>query len=525
MHLAPSPDMHLAPSPDMHLAPSPDMHPAPPPDMGNRKGSRQPANTAQQDARAKFDAARGGVGPNASGSDRFSELVAEQKDIRTKQAEHKAAKASQLDKFARNDAEIKKLLQEQKELRARVGFKSADEVEQRIAHLMQQVDSGTMKLVDEKKALADASGLRRQKKSLSSLEELQKRIDAKKADNAELKKTLESAESRALAQKFEDNQKEIDEIKAGREASKSNLDALRADRDRLHAERLHTGTAIKKIKDDYFAARKAVREYEDAVWQQRREKKAAEDAAWRKEKRHKAAELRLDEASEPAFGDEMRTAEGLIKHFEPSYGGAADGDKAGPGEYAAAAQRTIDDSGFAGMKVMKKDVEDFFVGGAGKKKKAKKAGAAGPAETGKLNMNVGIIEALSKVGIDPPATQADIPAVVEELKAKLAEWKRTQKEQTEKNIAKAKAEIERLEKEADEAPISPPAPKARRQDRSKKAAPRSNGASGDVPAESEQAQDKDAAVDHVTTHLNAAKLDATNGEPAAAAATAPAPDA
>ncbi|RMZ87436.1 hypothetical protein DV736_g5337, partial [Chaetothyriales sp. CBS 134916] len=492
-------------------------------DLAAAEKAHEAAQKKFQDARGKFDAARGGSGPNASGNDRFSELVAEQKDIRKKQGDHKAAKAGQLDKFNRNDAEVKKLLQEQKEARARAGFKSADEVDQRIEQIMKQVDSGSMKLVDEKKALADVSSLRRQKKSLASLDDLQKRIDAKKADNGELKKTIESAESRALSQKFEDNQKEIDEIKAGREASKSNLDALRADRDRLHAEQQLTWLSIKKIKDEYFAARKAVREYEDVIWQQRREKKAAEDAAWRKEKRHKAAEQRLEEASEPAFGDEIRTAEGLIKHFDPSYGAAED-DK-GPGEYAATAQRTIDDSGFKGMKVIKKDVEDFFVGGGGKKKKAKKATAAGPTDTGKLNMNVGVIEELSKVGIDPPATQADIPAVVDKLKAKLGDWKKNQKEQTEKNVAKAKTEIERLEKEADEAPISP-VPKGRRQDRSKKAAPKSNGTYGDALAENEHAHDKDA-VDDVTTHLKATKVDSTNGEAEATAtpAAANAPDA
>ncbi|RMD41518.1 hypothetical protein DV735_g3595, partial [Chaetothyriales sp. CBS 134920] len=496
-------------------------------DLAAAEKAHEVAQKKFQDARAKFDAARGGSGPNASGNDRFTELVNEQKEIRKKQGEHKAAKAGQVEKFNRNDAEIKKLLLEQKEARARAGFKSVDEVDQRIEQIMKQVDSGTMKLVEEKKALADVSGLRRQKKSLAALDELHKRIEAKKAENTELKQSFESAESRALGQKYEENQKEIDDIKAGREASKSNLDTLRADRDRLHAEQQQTWTAIKSLKDEYFAARKAVREYDDIIWQQRREKKAADDAAWRKEKRQKAAEQRLEEASEPAFGEEIRTAEGLIKHFDPSYGATED-DK-GPSQFAATAQRTIDDSGFKGMKVVKKDTEDFFVGGGGggKKKKAKKPAAAGSADGGKLNMNVGIIEELGKLGIDPPATQADIPTVVEQLKTKLAEWKKNQKEQTEENIAKAKAEIERLEKEADEAPIEP-APKGRRQDRSKKAAPKTNGASGSngdaAAAEKEQVAATEA-VGHVTSTLDATKLEGANGSKTATTAAAEAPDA
>ena len=290
-----------------------------------------------------------------------------------------------------------------------------------------QVDSGTMKLVDEKKALAEISTLRRQKKGFTNLDDLQKRIDEKKAENTELKKTFDNPESRALSQKYEDNQKELDDIKAGREASKSSMDTLRADRDRLYEEQQVTYRAIRAVKDEYYQGKKAFKEHEDQIWQQRREKKAAEDAEWRKGKRQQIAQQKLEEASEPAFLDEIRTAEGLIKHFDPSYG-TDDGPK-GPSEFAATAQRTIDDSGFKGMKVVKKEDEDFFVGAGGKKKKGKKGAAA---ESGKFNMNVGIIEELGKVGVDPPSTQADIPNVVEKLKGKLEDWKKNQKEQTEK---------------------------------------------------------------------------------------------
>jgi uncharacterized coiled-coil DUF342 family protein len=358
-------------------------------------------------------------------------LVAEQKEIRRKQGENKSAKTGQQEKFNRNDAEIKKLIADQKEARNRAGFKSAAELEQRIKELTSQVDSGKMKLVDEKKTLDEISKLKRQQKTFGSLDDLQKRIDAKKAENTELKKTFDNAESRDLSQKYETNQKELDDIKAGREQTRSNMDTLRADRDRLHQEQQETYQAIRKIKDEYYQGKKAYKEYEDQIWQQRREKKAAEDAAYRKGKRQAFAAEKLEEAKTPAFTDEIRTAEGLIKHFDPSYG-ASEGDK-GPSEYAATAQRSVDESSFKGMKVMKKDEEDFFVGSGGKKKKGgKKGAAANGAETGKLNLNVRIIEDLGVLGVDPPSSQADIPNVVEKLKGKVADWKKNQAEETEK---------------------------------------------------------------------------------------------
>jgi len=60
------------------------------------------------------------------------------------------------------------------------------------------------------------------------------------------------------------------------------------------------------------------------------------------------------------------------------------------------------------------------------------------------------------MGIDPPMSAADIPAVTEKVKEKLGHWKADQKSQTEKNIAKAQKEIERLDAEAaDSSPATP----------------------------------------------------------------------
>lgn len=288
-----------------------------------------------------------------------------------------------------------------------------------------------MKVADEKKSLDQINALTRQKKTFANLDDLQKTIDAKKTENTELKKTFDNPESRALAQRYEDNQKELDDIKASREGVSKNLDSLRADKDRLHAEQETTYQAKRKVQNDYYAQRTAHKEHEDQIYQQRRERQRTERDAYEKEKRKRNAEAKLEEASGPAFMDEIRTAEGLIRHFDPSYNTATE-DK-GPGEFAATTQRSVDESGFKGMKVVKKEEEDFFIGGGGKKKgKGKKGAATNGADTGKMNLNMGVIEELGKVAVDPPSTQADVPSVVEKLKQKVEAWKKDQKDQTEK---------------------------------------------------------------------------------------------
>lgn len=105
---------------------------------------------------------------------------------------------------------------------------------------------------------------------------------------------------------------------------------------------------------------------------------------------------------------------------------------------------------------MKKEDEDFFVGSGGKKKgKGKKntpaTNGAAP-ESGKLNMNIGIIEQLAKIGLDSPATQSDVPGVVDKLKEKLEEWKKSQDTQTKKVCQNPPLTILRL---AHTSPMSP----------------------------------------------------------------------
>ena len=130
---------------------------------------------------------------------------------------------------------------------------------------MKQVDSGQMKLVDEKKTLTEVSNLRRLLKSFQGIESLQSNIDAKKAENADLKKTLDSSENRALSEKYSANQKELDEIKAGRDDVNKNFDKLKVQRDELHEKQNQTWKAIQELKDEYYAQRKEWKAFEDQL--------------------------------------------------------------------------------------------------------------------------------------------------------------------------------------------------------------------------------------------------------------------
>jgi len=415
-----------------------------------------------------------------------------------------------------------------------VSFKNVEEVDREIQRLEKQVDTGTMKLVDEKKALAEISSLRKQRKGFAGFDEAQKGIDDVKAQITELRKTLDNPEAKALSQKYDEINQELASIKAEQDKAYSSLSSLRDERSKLHEDQQKKYSSMREIKDQYHKARMAYRDYEQEQYKIRQEKQKAERDAYQNEKRKKVAEKKLEEASEPAYMDEILTAEGLIRYFDPSSPEAAKSLK-GPSGFAAEAQRSVDDSGIKGTKLSKKDEDMYFMGTGGKKgKKGKKGGAAGtPAPStpteGKFNLTMGVIEELAKVNVEPPMNQSDVPTVVEKLKEKRDTWKQEQDKKTKEvrthpltypspsvtllthiqNIDKAQKEIDRLEAEAHEAP--PSSSTRRTHDSAKKPAQNNQAVNGTPSADAELAQEKDAAAD-VSEDLKNAKIEDDGAE-------------
>lgn len=368
---------------------------------------------------------------------RQQEINAELAEIRKQQSVHKNARSDVHDKIKALDAQLKARAAELRTARSRIGFKNADELDQEVKHLTKQVDSGKMRIVDETKALEQAANLKAKRKLFAGFDEAQKVIDALKQQIAELRKTLEIPETKVLSQKYDELNKELSAIKAEQDKAFSNLNALRKERTTLNSDQQAKYAVVKGIKDTYYNASRAYRDYEREQYTIRQEKAKSERDAHQKEKRRKVAELKLEEASKLAYADEIVTAEGLIRYFEPS---TIETSKSlrGPSGLAAEAQRSVDDSDFKGTKVCKKEDrdDDYFTGTGGKKGKKGKRGSPGasPAPStpveGKFHISLGIIQELAKVNVEAPTSQADVPAVVKKLKEKRDQWKKNQESKT-----------------------------------------------------------------------------------------------
>ena len=301
-------------------------------------------------------------------------------------------------------------------------------MDSRISKLDKDVESGQMKLVDEKKALAEITNLKKLRKNFAGFDEAEKGISDVKAQISELKKTMDNPEAKALSDRYNTIQKELDGIKSDQDEVFKSLNSLRDERTKLQEDQQTKWSNMRSIKDKYFEARNAFRAYEQDLYKQRQERRKAENEAYAKEKRKKAAAARLEDASRPAYIDEITTAENLINYFDPSSVTEAKSLR-GPSGFAAEVQRTVDSSEIKGTALAKKGdrEETYFMGTGGKKGKKGKKGnsASGPATPteGKFNLSIGIIQELAKVNVDPPTRQSDVPEVLEKLKTKVTKWK------------------------------------------------------------------------------------------------------
>ena len=102
--------------------------------------------------------------------------------------------------------------------------------------LEKQVESGQMRLVDEKRALAEISDLRKSKRSFDAFGTQQEGIDSDKAKIDELRAKLDNSEYKGLQDRYTAIQTELDEINKDLDATNSSRDKLYDERTRLNDE-------------------------------------------------------------------------------------------------------------------------------------------------------------------------------------------------------------------------------------------------------------------------------------------------
>ena len=361
------------------------------------------------------------------------------------------------------------------------------DIDAAIARLNAQVDSGSLKLVEEKKALSEISNLRKARKAVEAFAKQQEEIDADREVLEKLRSQLDDPQSKAMSKRFDEIRAELDALKA--KAEKSGVSRpklmdkrteLQAALDELWKSRRARQAEFRSENDAYNAKVRSEREKRNEKY---KEEKKEEEQRRRKEEE---ASLRED-AALPAYGKEIEDCDVLIRYFALKSSGPAGEDlteevisrKNLEGVKALELRKIEMDDAFAGATIAKKkgqegEEDGYFVGGKkgkGKGKGKKKGttlslgdeageeanGTADSASTGKeapLNIPLPMLSGLLALNIPPPTGASDVSRVVENLRLKKAFYVGDQKRKTQENIEslekKLKAtQIAEPEKEAE----------------------------------------------------------------------------
>ncbi|KAG1892445.1 hypothetical protein F4604DRAFT_1672457 [Suillus subluteus] len=363
----------------------------------------------------------------STGNDKRAALKAELDSIRSQQSSNKLNRGKTHEQLKAIQEGIQKKIKDLQAARGKTPYKTAADVDAHISHLEKQVESGSMKVVDEKRALQEISQARRTRRMVEKFQADQESIEADRQEADRLKKLLDDPESKEISERRTKLFEERDGVQAQLTA--------------LFNEKREATYRFREANDRYWT-----KVNEDRA--RRLEKARAQRDAEEAQRKLAIADGLREEASMPAFQTQIEDCQTLIDALSgKSSGNVVLSSSSVPvkSDVSGVPQleiRQVDAVGEAMVALKKKEEESYFVGKGKKGKKTSKA--ASPADTSAIHLPYGQLSALLSLSIPPPTGQADVPRVIEDLKTKKAWFEANQARQTAENIAKAEAEIRRL---------------------------------------------------------------------------------
>ncbi|QRV87639.1 hypothetical protein RhiJN_15657 [Ceratobasidium sp. AG-Ba] len=428
----------------------------------------QAAFNAQQDAlkkeidalKAKLDGVKekiGSTGKNGPHSERKAELKAEMDTLRSQQSGNKSSRNKIFEDLKALQDGVQKKIKDLQAAKAKVPYKTVEDLDAQIKKLDAQVESGNMKIADEKRALNEISQLKRSRKTVEAFKPDEESIQADKAQIDELKKQLDDPEAKAVSERFDAVKAELDEIKKAEDEAWASRNSLYDERtelsgklDALWAKKRDAQTAFRAANDKYYAkvAEERARRQERYRLQREQEEK---------ERRMEKARLIREEAETPAFQVEIEDCQTLIDLFTGKITGAAADTKVSTAKSAGvsgvpehAIRQVEADPSMVPLKKKGQEEENYFVakkkkGPAPKSTPAPAPAAPAPKPEAQFQVSFSTLTALGTLSIPPPSSQADVERCIADLQKKKDWFVANQKRVTAEKIAKADQEIRKLE--------------------------------------------------------------------------------
>ncbi|KAJ3247463.1 hypothetical protein HDU78_004168 [Chytriomyces hyalinus] len=396
---------------------------------------------------------------------KIKELRAQLDALSAERKEVNEARNKKMELIKSLSAGIKKKSDDAKS--AKDSAKTAGDIESKIINNERQIASGTLSMQEEKRLVAEISTLKKQRKTIESAQPgtSASTVEADKAQIDALKAELDVLKPRKdeINLKFDAVKAELTTVDGGKKKDLDSFSALlnqkktlKAEIDALYKSQQALRDDFRKRNDDWFAATRAERERRDQEFKDQKKREQSE-------RLQKAAQQKLEEADVPAFTEEIANCNTLISflsQFSATGKGVAVAATTGAAvtsAFAATNIRKVEDALPQGAVALKKKddrEEEFFMGGGKKGKGAKKGAAAASSSAAapsvkQFKVDLESLALFGKLKLDIP-TAASVDASIDALEAKKEHFLAEQAAQTLKNKAAAQAEVERLQKLAEE---------------------------------------------------------------------------
>ncbi|KAF9406568.1 hypothetical protein BGZ94_003064 [Podila epigama] len=371
-------------------------------------------------------------------------------ELREKQAENKRGKQVKIDQLNALNNSLKKKIADLKAIQDKLPFKTVEGVEAQIVKLERQLESGSIKLVEEKRILSEISVLKKAKKTVETSQAQQAAIDADKAAIAALKETIDDQTAKALSAEYNTLQAQVDEISKAKDTVWKKRNDLFDERTRLQKELDAEYQRKKTINDEYFAALREYTKFQQEEQIRKREEYQAKKQQELEEKRLAIAKEERELAEIPAYTNEIVTCESVYKYL---VGFSTDEKRIA--EAAAIASTTVEAPKAnirqvdtttnvpSGVMLTKKSdkVEEVFFAGKSKKNKGPKEKKV---EANSFKLPLAVLEQLVELKIVVPTSTVDLEKTLDALAEKRDFFKANQEKATAENKRKAEERIAKL---------------------------------------------------------------------------------
>jgi len=313
-----------------------------------------------------------------------------------------------------------KLVKDKKDAKSSVRFNSVEEIDAEIKKLQKRQETTSMSLTEEKKLIKEMDALMNSKDKVKDMKSKDASLDGVKKQRSVVNENIKAkdkeidavtkemdtigAKIKGLAEKETDKRSLLDGLFKEREAFKKEISVVLKEKDAMRDEYREKNNA-------WWNTQRAVKAQRQMQYEEEKKAREAEKAAYLKKKEE-------EELKKIPYEEEMALCDYLAEYLERTYlnGGSNENKIAIKKEEVIA----VKDDPFAGMTAsVKKNDEEFFSKGKGKKKKRQRAKKAAPSAP--FTLSVDSFEQFGSIGLNPPTKLEQVEASVKELREK-KEW-------------------------------------------------------------------------------------------------------